>query len=175
MKRIIIVVAIIIILTLSFTSIYAIMERQKHNKNKFVVSGKLDCDAFFEAFISALEKKNKPLLSQLFAENTTEIIEFQDQTDKLFEFYIGSTQGYSKVAEYTNCEKNYGHIIEETMMSYIVSSTTGQYCVAVQYCTKDSKDEGNIGIKSVYITKQNDNLQVTYWGNTEWKKGINIT
>lgn len=174
MKRIIIVIAVIIFSILLSTSIYIITERNNTNKNQFIVSGKLDCDAVFEAFISAVEEKDKPLLSQLFAKNTTELNAFQAQTDSLLELYTGSMQGYSKAAEYTEGERNYGHIVEKTMMSYIVSTTTGQYCVAIQYCTKDFGDEGNIGIQSVYITKQNDNLQATYWGNEEWEKGINI-
>ena len=160
MKKVITVICIISLIVFLFSLIFIIIKKNNSNQNKLFFADNLDSDMVFETFISAVDQKNAAQLDQLFAGNISAKPDFSKQTDMLLNFYTGITQRYSKVAEYTSGEKDYGYELEETMLSYIVYSSTGQYCVAIQYCTKDSTDKGNIGITSLYIAEKKESSEL---------------
>lgn len=72
--------------------------------------------------------------------------------------------------------KHNGEYYKDVTLSYDVFTKESQYWFAMKFCTDDTKDEGNVGIQSLYIVRFEDtDSEYSYWDDVSWTPGITVS
>lgn len=133
-------------------------------------------DAVFQSIVSSIEGRDAPALKALFSEYATSACKNMDeQIMCLFDFYEGEMLSFSRYGPGSHSAKEENVYVKEIFASYDVQTTSGEYRIAVKFCTIDASNPENIGLRSIYIIKGEDsNPDYAYWGGDSWDPGINI-
>ena len=132
----------------------------------------------FEKVLNALVKENAEMLKLLFSQETLNTEkEFDNSVEQLFNYFDGEIKSYEDWGgPYVSTVKDDGDVIQIMKSTYDLKTSTCDYRICITYVYKDSTNTNNIGIKSLYIIKAEDdlNLQYAYWGDGIDAPGIHI-
>lgn len=134
-------------------------------------------DEKVQNFIDLLDENDKESLKSLFAPAKIGCISnFDDSLDELFEYYDGVFKSKSHESKGTDGDKNGDFTAKWYNLSYIITTSSEQYRLAIYWCTEYSTDSNYLGIWSLYIIKENEypTPVYTYRGDGLWTPGINI-
>ena len=72
--------------------------------------------------------------------------------------------------------KENDEILQIMDSTYDVKTTKSEYRITIQYVVKDTANNDNVGIHSLYIIKTAEDItsQSAYWGDGKHTPGINI-
>lgn len=127
--------------------------------------------------LNVIQSRDENALRKLFSSKSVAQVDCFDQriTD-LFDYYQGEYisldwKGSSGAGAY-----EYGEKQKITSFSYDVKTNNNIFRFAIQYCSIDTKDDDNVGIRSLYIIKLEDdtNPEFGYSGDGKYSPGINI-
>ena len=134
-------------------------------------------DKTVEALVQAIKDQNKTEFVKLFSFSAIEDLnKFLHDADELFSFIRGSdiSFGYSTGAA-SEIEKNGGKVKALAYNSYWLQTEENKYYLAISMCTKDTADESNVGIVSIYVIDAGDwKESYRYLGGGNWVPGIHI-
>lgn len=135
-------------------------------------------DAQMEAILNALESCDSGQLVSLFAANTqSETRDMQESFNMLSSYYQGNYISYNNwSATGTSTTRDGSHIVKEIYGTYDVTTNVGIYRFAFLYVSTDSVDPNNVGLKSTYVIKMDDDTdpQYAYRGDGLYTPGIHI-
>ena len=84
-------------------------------------------------------------------------------------------KGYEDKGSSEYLSRQPGFRTKTVRASYDITTSSDIYRIALQFCSIDTTDQGNLGCNSLYITKLgNSDMAYSYWGNWEWEPGIVI-
>ena len=129
-----------------------------------------------QQIIQIAEARNTDAMRKLFSVDTIDSVEdINAQIQAFFEFYEGSVVSCTSSGPGSRAERNNNTYYKEIFTTYDVSTTAGNYRIAFLFCTIDSENAENIGIKSIYIIRaENSDMNYAYWGDKKWMPGITI-
>ena len=110
------------------------------------------CDKLMENLTSYLEKDDFNNAKALFAKRLYEIESFEDDLNDLINYYDGtasSINGRVTTGDYSNYnyqEKHHG-------LEYTIVTNVDTFRFRIRYIEKDTRDENNVGIVSLYVLK----------------------
>lgn len=133
-------------------------------------------DKLLEQLTDALEQKDVREIKNLFSDNTVHSVQTLDeQITQLLGFYTGTMESIEDRGTHSSMSKQPEYRKETVNASYDVITTSGVYRIAFRFCTIDTTDEGNLGLQSLYITKEEySDMDFSYWGGYQWERGIVI-
>ena len=134
-------------------------------------------DENFMKLISALQDKNQDDVRDLFAPNIVSNIEnFDNSISDLIAYYDGTYKSFYSAGLGTERDKNSGIEKKWYNMSCDITTSVDTFRIATIWYVKDTGDNKNVGIWSLYIIKFGDdpNQRYSYGGDGLWTNGINI-
>ncbi len=147
----------------------------------FIANEESYTDNLLEDVIYAIENRDTEKMKMTFADNTIEeIVDFDKSAEELFEYYQGNMKSYT-IQGGPCVESSYnGEGDNRTWKSYEVTydiyTDKDNYRIYIYGCMMDDKYSDNIGIRSLYIIKAADDIDLEwpYWGDWKNTPGINI-
>lgn len=131
-----------------------------------------------EALLEAIQSKNAQAVKELFSDNAWA---GSGNTEKsilvLFDYFQGELVSYKSWAgPSVHATKNHGEYWKSYDCTYDFETTQDKYRLAMEIITVDTADADNIGIRSLYIIRFEDDTRpnFAYWGDGEHTPGINI-
>lgn len=135
-------------------------------------------NAQMDAILCALENRDAEQLTSLFAKNAlSEVENFQSAVDSLFSYYQGNHTSYNNWgATNSSTEREGNHQIRKIYGTYDVTTNTGTYRFAFLYVVTDTLYPDNVGLRSVYVIKMEEDTdpQCAYRGDDLYTPGIQI-
>lgn len=132
----------------------------------------------FDEILEALETKDKEQLTALFSKESLRVAEeFDSSVNELFDFFEGEVESYDDWgAQEVSTSYENDEIIQIIESTYDVKTTDCEYRFAIIYIYKDTADSDNVGVKSLYVIKKEDDIdpEYAYWGDGKNTPGINI-
>lgn len=143
---------------------------------RYYDTGSDQADRTLEQMIQAIEDQDAASVQAMFAPNAIDSAENMDEmTAALFDFYEGEMISYKRYGPATYESKHGDFHTKRLEASYDVTTSAGNYRIAMQICMIDSSDPENVGMSSFYITKAEDtDTSYAYWGDQLWSPGINV-
>lgn len=144
--------------------------------NRYNSTDGVQCDSVFAWIIEALENEDHAALADLFSAYAVGSCEDIDRDiSLLFNFFDGEMVEYKRYGPGSSGSKDNGQYTKVIFATYDVTTTSGIYRIAIEFCTIHSLEPDKIGLTSLYIIKaENSNVDVAYWGKESWGAGIVI-
>lgn len=131
-----------------------------------------------EALLEAIQSKNAQAVKELFSDNAwAESGNMEKSILVLFDYFQGELVSYKNWAgPSVHATKNHGEYWKSYDCTYDFETTQDKYRLAMEIITVDTADADNIGIRSLYIIRFEDDTRpnFAYWGDGEHTPGINI-
>ena len=131
-----------------------------------------------EALLEAIQSKNAQAVKELFSDNAwAESGNMEKSILALFDYFQGELVSYKNWAgPSVHATKNHGEYWKSYDCTYDFETTQDKYRLAMEIITVDTADADNIGIRSLYIIRFEDDTDqnCAYWGDGEHTPGINI-
>lgn len=131
-----------------------------------------------EALLEAIQSKNAQAVKELFSDNAwAESGNMEKSILVLFDYFQGELVSYKSWAgPSVHATKNHGEYWKSYDCTYDFETTQDKYRLAMEIITVDTTDADNIGIRSLYIIRFEDDTDqnCAYWGDGEHTPGINI-
>lgn len=131
-----------------------------------------------DLLLSSLQNKDRNALSSLFSEKSIkDAKDFQNNIDKLFEYFEGTNIKYDDYSPLNIENKRDGNLVKKTIYSsYDVQTETQTYRIAIQDIITNTYEKDNVGFYSIYIIilSEDTDPQYTYRGDGNDTPGINI-
>ena len=131
-----------------------------------------------EALLEAIQSKNAQAVKELFSDNAwAESGNMEKSILVLFDYFQGELVSYKSWAgPSVHATKNHGEYWKSYDCTYDFETTQDKYRLAMEIITVDTTDADNIGIRSLYIIRFEDDTRpnFAYWGDGEHTPGINI-
>lgn len=131
-----------------------------------------------EALLEAIQSKNAQAVKELFSDNAwAESGNMEKSILVLFDYFQGELVSYKSWAgPSVHATKNHGEYWKSYDCTYDFETTQDKYRLAMEIITVDTADADNIGIRSLYIIRFEDDTRpnFAYWGDGEHTPGINI-
>ena len=132
----------------------------------------------FEALLEAIQSKNAQAVKELFSDNAwAESGNMEKSILVLFDYFQGELVSYKSWAgPSVHATKNHGEYWKSYDCTYDFETTQDKYRLAMEIITVDTADADNIGIRSLYIIRFEDDTDqnCAYRGDGEHTPGINI-
>lgn len=132
----------------------------------------------FEELTSAIQMRDEEQLTSLFSKESVKTsVEFDKAIEELFDYFEGSVESYDDWGGlYVSTEREEDQVLQVIESSYDVITTESEYRFAIQYVTKDTLNPDQVGVRSLYVIKMEDDTdpQYAYWGDGKNTPGINI-
>ena len=174
-------IILVIVLLISCSGCSLLLEGIKSSVNdRFdsVTSSNADLsDAMLQQLTAAISEKDEQTLYQMFSPNAISSSEgFDENVAALMEFWEGNVVSNKRYGPRMSAKKDGRLYRKEIYVAYDVNTDKESYRLAFWFCVADSWDAGNIGIMSLYITKNDDpNPDRAYRNDgVEWIYGVNI-
>lgn len=136
-----------------------------------------DC---FEELIAALQKRDSVAVQSLFSENALcEAQNMEETVSTLLDYYQGEMIAYDDWGganlDGGMNDDGTGRYWTAVYSTYDVETTQDQYRFAMELILRDSADVANVGIRSLYVIRLEDDPepQFAYRGDGENTPGIN--
>ena len=119
----------------------------------------------FNEVLSAIENKNKEDLISLFSKNSLKnAISIEQSIDELFEYFNGDVIHCSKPdAGSVEGSINNKKTIKVLKYFFDVKTTEDDYRFHIVHCSEDYKTADNVGVYSIYVIKEEDNIAGYYY------------
>ena len=131
-----------------------------------------------EALLEAIQSKNAQAVKELFSDNAwAESGNMEKSILVLFDYFQGELVSYKSWAgPSVHATKNHGEYWKSYDCTYDFETSKDKYRLAMEIVTVDTTDADNIGIRSLYIIRFEDDTDqnCAYWGDGEHTPGINI-
>ena len=131
-----------------------------------------------EALLEAIQSKNAQAVKELFSDNAwAESGNMEKSILVLFDYFQGELVSYKSWAgPSVHATKNHGEYWKSYDCTYDFETSKDKYRLAMEIITVDTTDADNIGIRSLYIIRFEDDTDqnCAYWGDGEHTPGINI-
>ena len=131
-----------------------------------------------EEILDAIQAKNKNRIILSFSpEAIKKTDNFELSIDTLFDYFYGTVESYNDWGgPITVTTKENDEILQIMDSTYDVKTTKSEYRITIQYVVKDTANNDNVGIHSLYIIKTAEDItsQSAYWGDGKHTPGINI-
>lgn len=130
-----------------------------------------------DKLIVAMENKDSTALKELFSKNTIETVENWDESvQELFEYYNGEFVSNSNSMPDSSEEFGYSSMKKEIYPSFDVETTEDTYRIYFYEVIVDTTYADNLGIKSFYIIRVDDDIDPNYGygGDMKDTPGINV-
>ena len=141
------------------------------NDQEFAIS-------LIDKVLETIQNKDSDSLKSLFSKNAiSESKNFAQSVTDLFDFYEGDFISYNDWGgPEVFTEREDGQIIKQMNSTYDVETSKEKYRIAIQNVVDDTTNSDNVGIRSFYIIKaENDtDLQFAYRGDGEYTPGIHL-
>ncbi len=132
----------------------------------------------FETLIDAIQTHNSEAVKAAFSNNALREVENIDSSiQELFGYFQGNLLSYKAWAgPNVSAKKDNGNYWKSYDCTYDFETTQDKYRLAMEIITVDTTDADNIGIRSLYIIRFEDDTDqnCAYWGDGEHTPGINI-
>jgi len=131
-----------------------------------------------EALLEAIQSKNAQAVKELFSDNAwAESGNMEKSILVLFDYFQGELVSYKSWAgPSVHATKNHGEYWKSYDCTYDFETSKDKYRLAMEIVTVDTTDADNIGIRSLYIIRFEDDTDqnCAYRGDGEHTPGINI-
>ena len=133
-------------------------------------------EAVITEILSCIEDQEQSALMSLIAPNQiSDQALLEQQCNDLFQFFSGTVESRKWKGEQNSSSKKLDDYYGETKVSYDIVTSEDRYRIALRFCTRDSGNEGNLGLYSIYIIQfENADPDFSYWGDRKWTPGINV-
>ena len=132
----------------------------------------------FEKLIDAIQTQDIDAVRALFSENALKEAENADESIRdLFDYFQGELISYNDWGgPGVTAEMEYGDYQKIYDSTYDFETTQDKYRLAMKIITADTTDTGNVGIRSLYIIRFEDDTRTdfAYRGDRKHTPGINI-
>lgn len=132
----------------------------------------------FEALLEAIQSKNAQAVKELFSDNAwAESGNMEKSILVLFDYFQGELVSYKSWAgPSVHATKNHGEYWKSYDCTYDFETTQDKYRLAMEIITVDTADADNVGIRSLYIIRFEDDTDqnCAYRGDGAYTPGINI-
>lgn len=132
----------------------------------------------FEKLIDAIQTQDIDAVRALFSENALKEAENADESIRdLFDYFQGELISYNDWGgPGVTAEMEYGDYQKIYDSTYDFETTQDKYRLAMEIITADTTDTGNVGIRSLYIIRFEDDTDqnCAYRGDGAYTPGINI-
>ena len=132
----------------------------------------------FSELIDAIQTQDINTLKSLFSKNTLKEAENLDESIRhLFDYLQGELVSYNNWGgPGVKAEMEYGDYQEVYDATYDFETAQDKYRLWMEIITVDTTDADNVGIRSLYIIRFEDDTDqnCAYWGDGEHTPGINI-
>ena len=132
----------------------------------------------FEKIIDAIQTQDINTLKSLFSKNALKEAENLDESIRdLFDYFQGELISYNDWGgPGVTAEMEYGDYQKIYDSTYDFETTQDKYRLAMEIITADTTDTGNVGIRSLYIIRFEDDTRTdfAYRGDRKHTPGINI-
>lgn len=149
-------------------------------KSRLYDTSSMEAEAMLETLLAAIESGQAQAVKELFSKQAQQTApDLNHNLSALFEFYDGEMTSYQRYGPGTSASREGSAYQEEIFCSFDVTTTTGDFRIALLFVTADSESPDRVGLRSVYIIRAEDSdPDRAYWGidneNDIWKPGINI-
>ena len=131
-----------------------------------------------EALLEAIQSKNAQAVKELFSDNAwAESGNMEKSILVLFDYFQGELVSYKNWAgPSVHATKNHGENWKSYDCTYDFETSKDKYRLAMEIITVDTTDADNIGIRSLYIIRFDDDTDqnCAYRGDGAYTPGINI-
>ena len=131
-----------------------------------------------EALLEAIQSKNTQAVKELFSDNAwAESGNMEKSILVLFDYFQGELVSYKNWAgPSVHATKNHGEYWKSYDCTYDFETSKDKYRLAMEIITVDTTDADNIGIRSLYIIRFEDDTDpnCAYRGDGAYTTGINI-
>ena len=131
-----------------------------------------------EALLEAIQSKNAQAVKELFSDNAwAESGNMEKSILVLFDYFQGELVSYKNWAgPSVHATKNHGEYCKSYDCTYDFETSKDKYRLAMEIITVDTTDADNIGIRSLYIIRFEDDTDqnCAYRGDGAYTPGINI-
>ena len=132
----------------------------------------------FETLIDAIQTHNSDAVKAVFSNNILrEVGNMEKSILVLFDYFQGELVSYKSWAgPSVHATKNHGEYWKSYDCTYDFETTQDKYRLAMEIITVDTTDADNIGIRSLYIIRFDDDTDqnCAYRGDGAYTPGINI-
>lgn len=132
----------------------------------------------FNNLTAAIINRDSETLKGLFSKKSVEEdSDFDENMEELFKIFQDGIISYDDWGgPGMDGHKENGRYIEKRFIStYDITTTRGEYRIAIEEISIDEDSPDNVGIRSFYIIKAEDtDREFAYWGGYEWNPGITI-
>ena len=132
----------------------------------------------FEDLIDAAKMQDADALKALFSQNVlNEVENIEESIQKLFDYFEGEMVSYNDWAGPGVTAKNDADgYWKQYYSTYDLETTQDKYRLAMEIITVDTADADNVGIRSLYIIRFEDDTDqnCAYRGDGAYTPGINI-
>lgn len=132
----------------------------------------------FEALIDAIQTHNSDAVKAVFSNNVLREVEnIDDSIQELFDYFQGNLLSYNEWAgPDVSAKKGNGNYWKSYDCTYDFETSKDKYRLAMEIITVDTTDADNIGIRSLYIIRFEDDTDpnCAYRGDGAYTTGINI-
>lgn len=158
------------VLKMTSLAYYAIVEHDisiitetiKHDTEMF--NNDRDSKEKLEELLNAIESRNADTVSSLFSDFARHQADsFESSVSELLEYYDGSFSG-----DFEDVTMSRGPSVNETDeikiydVGFEVYTKSGNYRLSIEWVSKDTNNPTNIGIRSLYIIKAEDDINVCH-------------
>lgn len=147
----------------------------------FATNDKKVANEVFEKVIEAIQNQDSTTLKSLFSDKALKEAQNVDESiDELFEYFQGEMLSYNDWGgpgvESGKNDDGTGRYWKRLNSTYDVKTSQDEYRFAMEYISKDTADADNVGIRSLYVIKLEDDTdpQFAYRGDGKDTPGINI-
>ncbi len=166
MKRILVLIIAIVLITLSLTSC-----------ERMLVSDEEIADATVEKVISAVKDDDASALISLFSSNIRQSTELRGSAEVLIDFIEGDIVSCTRAAEHgvgVDERRRDSKRVKQLNSSFTIETTEAVYHVGIYECVRDDYDDGNVGICSLSIIRDEDRNTDSYYRTDREAVGIII-
>lgn len=135
----------------------------------------------FEKLIDAIQTQDIDAVRALFSENALKEAENADESiQAMFDYFHGTMASYNDWAGPNviagNNDDGTGRYWKRYYSTYDIETTQDKYRLAMEIIMADTTDAGNVGIRSLYIIRFEDDTDqnCAYRGDGAYTPGINI-
>ena len=132
----------------------------------------------FEALIDAIQTHNSDAVKAVFSNNVLREAEnIDDSIQELFGYFQGNLLSYNEWAgPDVSAKKDNGNYWKSYDCAYDFETSKDKYRLAMEIITVDTADADNVGIRSLYIIRFEDDTDqnCAYRGDGAYTPGINI-
>ena len=175
MKKLMLVIICISLIACSIMFAYQIFK----NNSIIINDEKKTSDIVLKNILEAIQTNNiEQLISQFSKSTLDDVDNIYLKANELFDYFNGDVVSYNDWlgGPYVETSKDDKYVFQLMESTYDIKTTKCDYRLAISYVTKDTENNDNIGLHSLYIIKLEDDLNpdLAYWGDNKFTPGIQI-